>query len=282
MKKKITMMFALLAAMMMSTAQTPVFMYDFENGIDSVSGKFSLGDWTTIDADGDGFDWFNGHDLGTLMGHNETDGFAISESAHYPYALSPDNYLVSPRFYAANNSFISFYACSHDLYYPLEHFGVAVSTASNNNPEDFVTIAEWTIPDTGEGDGQTPYLEYSADLSAYAGQQIYIAIRHFNCYDQYKLDIDDITIVADTMATGISENNDAFVKIFPNPTNDFITVSADEMSRVTVFNAAAQMVLDRFVGKEIETIDLSSLPVGTYVVRVTTKEGVISREIIKK
>lgn len=198
------MMFVLLAAMMISTAQTQVFTYDFETEFDSVFFHYPLGEWTTIDANGDGFDWFNGHDLGTEMGRNGTNGFAISESAHYPYALSPDNYLVSPRFLAANDSYISFYACSHDLYYPLEHFGVAVSTASNDNPDDFVTIAEWTIPDTGEGDGQTPYLEYTADLSAYAGQEIYVAIRHFDCTDQYKLDIDDITIVANKPEVGMS------------------------------------------------------------------------------
>ena len=47
-------------------------------------------------------------------------------------------------------------------------------------------------------DGQTRaqgnWYEYTVDLSAYAGQDIYVAIRHFNCSDMFYLDVDDITL----------------------------------------------------------------------------------------
>lgn len=35
------------------------------------------------------------------------------------------------------------------------------------------------------------YVAYTVNLSQYAGEQGYIAIRHFNCSDQYRLDGDD-------------------------------------------------------------------------------------------
>lgn len=172
------------------------YTYDFEITMD-------LTGWTTIDADGDGFNWFNGNLLGTEMGHWETDGWACSESYKYPNVLSPDNYLVSRQFMATSDSRISFWACSHDELYPEEHFGVAISTKGNVNPEDFFTVAEWTIPYTygkAEGargeKGQSEWIEYNVDLSKYAGELIYIAIRHFGCTDRYKLDVDDVTIVA--------------------------------------------------------------------------------------
>ena len=68
-----------------------------------------------------------------------------------------------------------------------EHFGVAVSTAGNTNPADFTMIQEWNS--TGS------YTEYSVDLSAYVGQQIYVAIRHFNTTGEtYYLYVDDIKV----------------------------------------------------------------------------------------
>ena len=41
---------------------------------------------------------------------------------------------------------------------------------------------------------QGSWYNYNVDLSAYAGQTIWIAIRHFNCNDQFILNVDDITI----------------------------------------------------------------------------------------
>jgi hypothetical protein len=64
---------------------------------------------------------------------------------------------------------------------------VAVSISGNTNPSDFTMIQEWNSTGT--------YTEYSADLSAYAGQQIYVAIRHFNTTGEtYFLCVDDIKV----------------------------------------------------------------------------------------
>jgi hypothetical protein len=53
--------------------------------------------------------------------------------------------------------------------------------------------------ETLEGDGarndrQTKWSLRTIDLGNYAGREIHIAFRHFNCHDQYMLDIDDITL----------------------------------------------------------------------------------------
>ena len=37
------------------------------------------------------------------------------------------------------------------------------------------------------------WYEYSVDLSSYAGQAGYVAIRHFNCTDMFLLNVDDIS-----------------------------------------------------------------------------------------
>ena len=246
------------------------YTYDFE-------GEPVLADWTTIDADGDGHDWFNGRLLGTEMGHNETDGWACSESYKFPDALTPDNYLVSRQFLASADASISFWACSHDELYPEEHFGVAVSTSGNTNPADFTTIAEWTIPNNWNK-GQSEWTEYRADLSQYDGQMIYIAIRHFDCTDRYKLDVDDVTIIAGDI-DAVAEN-EIEACIAPNPTHGLVTVKAEDMRQVAVLNMMGQKVYGLAVDAELFTLDLSQFEAGIYFVRVETENGCNTQRVV--
>jgi hypothetical protein len=118
------------------------FSVDFENGIPA--------DWTTIDANNDGFNWmaasaYTYSDL-TGEGHNASYDYAISESydngTYDP--ITPDNYLVSPLVSVVNGSTFSFWATDGNDSYGAEHFGVAVSTTGNTDAADFTTIAEWT------------------------------------------------------------------------------------------------------------------------------------------
>ena len=163
------------------------YSYSFENGMEG---------WTLIDNDGDGFNWTHNSYNADVLAHNG-ESCVYSESFNYEIqiALYPDNYMVAPKkFTATEESKISFYACAQHYNYPNEHIGVAVSSASNNNSDDFTTIAEWTI----EGDKrQTEWVKYEADLSEYAGQEIWVAIRHFNVSDEYIVVVDDIEIFID-------------------------------------------------------------------------------------
>ena len=153
-----------------------------------------MADWTTIDADGDGYIWVSSmtpedyHNAGvdlTGNGHNESAHFVLSGSYSNASgeALTPDNYLVSPQI--TLGGVVEFWACAQDANWSAEHFGVAVSTTNNTDASAFTTIAEWTIEN-----GNT-WTKYVVDLSNYSGQG-YVAIRHFNCTDQFILNVDDI------------------------------------------------------------------------------------------
>ena len=167
--------------------------YDFDDG--------TLQGWTSIDADGDGYGWEvnYGNDA---HGNNGSNGFAFSRSWINPNILYPDNYLVSPQF--TFGSCITFYACAQDNGYAAEHFGVAVSTGGNTDPNDFTTIQEWTMSAKGGGmpsdvtrsgnRAQGNWYKYTVNLGEYAGQTGYIAIRHFNCWDMFWINIDDIVL----------------------------------------------------------------------------------------
>ena len=89
----------------------------------------------------------------------DPNGVNLSWKSEAPASEVPEGLL-------AGNTVLSFMACSADAASCQEHFGVAVSTTGNTNDADFTTLAEWTImPDKLN---QTPWLEYTVDLSAYA------------------------------------------------------------------------------------------------------------------
>ena len=142
------------------------------------------------------------NDFTTGYGYNNSDGFMLSESyisgtsSGAGQAVTPDNYLVSPQVRLGGS--ISFYAGARNTSYCAEKFSVMVSTTDNTNAASFTTVGTWTLSLSSAGYNSTPY---TVDLSAYSGMG-YIAIRHFDCYDQWFLAVDNITIVEGTIDDG--------------------------------------------------------------------------------
>ena len=159
--------------------------YDFEDG--------TLQGWTTLDGDGDGHNWEPS--IGG-MGHN-SNGMVMAYSKDYATGepLTPNEYLVSPRLVLSEDwPVIRFYACALDEIYPAEHFGVSISTTVNDDPLAFTLLSEWTIAAKDAGNRQGNWYNYTVDLSAYTGQEVYVAIRHHYCSGQSAICVDDIQI----------------------------------------------------------------------------------------
>ena len=106
-------------------------------------------------------------------------------------ALTPNEFLITNQITPSAGSTYSFYAAATDEDYPADHFGVAVST-TGTAASDFTMLQEWTLTakkgaakggrESRDGNGAKlgTWYNYSVDLSAYAGQNIYVALRHFN------------------------------------------------------------------------------------------------------
>ena len=155
------------------TTLNTVYLAGFENGLPD--------GWTTIDADGDGNCWDATGDIPDYA-HG---GTAFMSSASYlndKGVLTPDNWLVSPRL--PLNGVLKVWMKGQDPNDFQEHVAIYVST-TRNEVADFTDIV---LPETVVNN---EYVEYSVNLSQYGGEQGYIAIRHFNCSDQFRLDVDD-------------------------------------------------------------------------------------------
>lgn len=174
----------------------PEGLYDFAEG--------TLDPWTTIDADGDGYDWTIGSGA-QINARGGDDDYAVYSQSYVNGvgAVEPDNYLVSPKIKLDGS--ISFYACAQDAKYFAEHFGVYVSTKGNTDPADFEKVQEWDMAASraakvSRGAFRAPakaagqWHEYTVDLSGYEGAEGYVAIRHFDCTDFFFLVVDDITL----------------------------------------------------------------------------------------
>ena len=154
----------------------------------------TLQGWTVLDGDGDGHNWQPNTDG---MGHFGSDGMVLSYSKDPVTgdSLTPNEYLVSPRMVLNGDwPVISFFACALDEIYPAEHFGVSISTTVNSDPLAFTSLYEWTIVAKDAGNRQGNWYQRTVDLSAYAGQEVYLAIHHFYTSGQSAICIDDIHI----------------------------------------------------------------------------------------
>lgn len=156
-----------------------IFFEDFEKGLPAT--------WTVIDNDGDGYNWKGFINNGTENKTNTHSGDgAVASSSYEDYApLKPDNWLVTPQLNLQGT--MKVWLCAQDINYSDEHFAIYLST-TGTNIADFKTVL------VDESIATSNYVEYSADLSAFTGQQGYIAIRHFNCSDNYRLNVDDFGI----------------------------------------------------------------------------------------
>ena len=169
------------------------YYYGFESG--------DLQDWTNLIVNTGEGEWLHSDDNPgsydyTSLAHNGT-GFAMCYSfIDYDGAYNTDAYLVSPQKYQINNgASLSFWYDMANDDYP-EHFEVRVATVDNPTADDFTSI--WNSQD--DGSKYNAWREASIDLSAYAGQAIWIAFHDVN-YDEYEIWIDDITVKTEAWTT---------------------------------------------------------------------------------
>ena len=160
--------------------EAQAFFWDFEDG---------MGDWTSIDADGDGEGWYLNDPL--AEGYDPGDGLCLfgtrsATSASYDAGvLYPDNWLVSPQ--VVLDGQLSFWAAGQDPDWAEEVFAVYVTTGDPNDLDGYVKISE-------DITATSPIREYTFDLSNFAGQEGYVAFRHYNVSDMYRLNIDNVGI----------------------------------------------------------------------------------------
>ena len=141
--------------------------------------------WTIRDDDGDGYNWEWMEASGS--NYNVYEGTHCMASASYQNsafgggtALNPDNWLISPAFTAGST--VTFWYAGQDPNYAAETFGVYVIANGTTSDE----LGHFTASNT--------YQQGSVDISAYAGQTVQVAFRHYGITDMFRLNLDLVEV----------------------------------------------------------------------------------------
>jgi len=138
-----------------------------------------IADFMIYDADGDGYNWGLAY-----SDDSQTDVCFYSSSYEDYTALTPDNWLITPE--VGLGGTLKFKTWNRSAYYP-DMMAVYVCT----NPE-WTSLDEFELLKDNIMPGTDPET-FEIDLSAYTGTGC-IAFRHYNCYDQWSIYLDDIEV----------------------------------------------------------------------------------------
>ena len=218
----------------------------FENG---------LGCWTTLSGSTDGNPWnaqaaFSSGDIAPHTGSGMAASWSWNNSAMHANA-----WLISPKFVLPNTTEpITFTWWERtNASYP-DRYSVVLSTTTND------TVAFTTVVrpyDTAAGS----WAMQTVDLSAYAGQSIYIAFHHVD-YDKNYLLVDDIALfqggyvppAPDTLTVTFAVNNSAMGTTTPAP-GTYQYVTGDTVFFSATANAGYHFIgWEWIAGSEVDTL----------------------------
>lgn len=292
--KKITLLAALFAGFAMN-AQTTIFEDDFESYDDFIIEN--VGDWTLVDLDllptygFQGITFDNSGYTGAFIVFNSTatnpplDPSADSDWTAYSgvkamtsFAAVPDgttnannDWLISPQItLGTSGNLLSFWAKAADATYAQETFNVLISTV-DTDPSSFSSLDSGLVPQAIDWE------EFTFDLDAYAGQDVYIAINHV-ASDQFGFQVDDFKVSADVLGV-----NDLVFNGFKHfVANGQLNLSANaSMEKVALYNMLGQQVISQKLNSNNETVNISGLQSGVYIVTVSIEGASKTFRIVK-
>lgn len=195
--KKLLLSAAVIAAGFTANSQTFFGPETFDTEIPAT--------WTIYDLDN--LPSSNGQAAWASWAHYATLETATSSSWYDGFAGPTDDWLVTPQISvpASGTNNLTFWGASHESAY-LETYEILLSTTGNNTGDFTVTLLTVTDEEI-EANGGT---NHSIDLSAYNGQNIYIAFHHIS-NDKSLLHIDNVECATlagnDLEVTDISVDN---------------------------------------------------------------------------
>lgn len=238
--------------------------------------------WQAIDVDGDGYNW--NLFVNPLYAF---DGMVSARSESFtntptPVALTPDNYLITPQLEIGENDSLYYVVSAVLDAYPAENYSVLVST-SGSAVADFTDEVFTEVLESGEFEART------VDLSAYDGENIYIAFRHHNSTDHFAFVIDAIALpgtIVNCNPVTVDEVENVESKLYPNPATDNLNITSalQGAATITIFDAVGRVVSQKNVNLSDATYteNISSLVSGVYVIQIQAADKIATERFIKQ
>lgn len=274
--KKTTLLFLSLFALTLN-AQTILFEDDFEGEtVDAVT----FANWTSVDQDGDG-EFFEVSDIsaGDIAASPLVGLVADSdswESGNPNSPMSPNNFLITANtidLSGATDGLLSFTFGTYQNNGTFLEDRLAVYVSTSNDPA--VISGETPIYDEQVGTatpaddgGANSAVDLDLDISAFEGQTVYIAFRHYNTVDHNSVLIDNVSV--SSLALSVNEFQQNLIKHTFNQDTKMLTVESTQsvLNNVSIYNILGQESLRVNLGNTRSEIDLSSLQAGIYIVKI--------------
>jgi hypothetical protein len=126
--------------------------------------------------------------------------------------------------------------------------------------------------------------DFNIDLREYQGQDIYVAILHTNCTNQFMVNIDDIVLYREYNSSWSANKSTVLsYNIYPNPAADMLMVESDiNVNRYELYNLAGTMIQSKWIDAQKFSVDVRKLPAGAYLLKLTSDGMVQTQRFVKK
>ena len=304
---KITSLLLFLFSALFLNAQTTIFQEDFESYDDFIISN--IGNWTMYDLDGSPTwgvpecNFTNEGYTGTGIVFNPysctDDQMGTFDPTFLNYSIRDtgtkyltfwcaqgvqnDNYFISPQIDLTNKSNIelTFYAKSLQTGgsggFDPEQFEIMISTTGTN-------VGDFTAIGGVESVGTHQYwTDFSFNLDAYAGNQIYFAIHHITSQQGYALHMDDFKITANSTASVDAVDADLVTEFYPNPfSTNFTIKSKYTINNITFYNVIGKKVLSLNSNANQVVVNTDKLNSGIYFIKVNANNQTKTLKVVKK
>ena len=208
--------------------------------------------WMALDYDNDGYSWTA--ESNEYYAHSGSNYFESVSWIAGVGGLYPDNWLLSPVVDLGGTLSFWAYASWDDV------IAVYVAEGDGMSIDNYVLIADNLIPDG--------WTQFTFDLSEFAGKTGRFAIRHYGCYDEYKLRIDDIVLdipgdeAGEWIYAGTEGNEFALENLVPGTTYEVQVQAVGEDERTSNWTESTVFTYNPEVGP-IEPTEKTDAPSST-------------------
>ena len=183
---------------------------------EGANAEEALAGWTFVDKDGDGKNWA----YDTSSSPIPTKGGKIMSASYAGGVLTPDNWAITPAADLTGkvNTKVTFTAQNYSSGYP-DTLAFYVGTTAN--PDEMTKLGADVQPSSGD------WTTYTFDIPAEFADasEIYAAVRHYNCSDQFRVYFDAVEFLGDDPAPADDEPE-------PEPEPEAAAVTAEAIGAI--------------------------------------------------
>lgn len=241
---------------------------------DNFDDETTWENWTLNDLDGDGELW-EFADAETQEVESFQGGFVWSFSWYFE-VFTPDNTLTSPDISlpVETDLELSFKVAAYeDEELFQEHYAVYVIPAEAS----FTGTEDPVFEETLDADYYNAPKTVNVDISSFAGEDVKLVFRHYDCTNIFYLSMDDVKI--EETELNVDGHTQKSIKIYPNPTSDLLSIQGvEKVERIRIFNLQGKLM------KEVKAseINIAQLQAGAYIANFYAGSQVYSRKVVKK